>query len=93
MAKGIIPDSDIAASSALNSDSSAFHARLGNSKSWIPKSNDKHPWIQVNLKYTRNITAIATQGFQTSFVKWYYVSYGSDGKNWKNYTVQGTTKV
>ncbi|KAL9973661.1 hypothetical protein ACROYT_G020143 [Oculina patagonica] len=93
MVKGTIPDSDITASSALNAGSSAFHARLGNTKAWIPGSNDKHPWIQVNLKYTRNMTAVATQGFQGSFVKWYYVSYGDDGKNWKNYTVQGTIKT
>ncbi|KAL9973643.1 hypothetical protein ACROYT_G020124 [Oculina patagonica] len=92
MAKGAIPDSDITASSALNADSSAFHARLGNTKAWIPSSNDKNPWIQVNLKYTRNITAVATQGFQGSFIRWYYLSYGDDGRNWKNYTVQGTIK-
>ena len=93
MANSIIPDGDITASSILKSDSAAFHARLGNTKPWIPDSNDKHPWIQVNLRYTRNITAVATQGFQGSFVKLYYVSHGDDGRNWKNYTVQGTIKV
>lgn len=93
MAKGSIPDSDITASSELNSNSSAFHGRLGNTKAWIPNSNDKHPWIQVNLKYRRNITAIATQGLQGSYVKWYYVSYGDDGSTWRNYTVQGIRKV
>ena len=93
MSKGIIPDRDITASSALNSDSAAFHARLGNAKAWIPSSNDKHPWIQVNLQYSRNITAVTTQGFQGSFVKLYYVSHGDDGRNWKNYTVQGTIQV
>ena len=93
MASGSIPDRDITASSALNSDSSAFHARLGNTKAWIPRSDDKHPWIQVNLQYRRNMTAIATQGFNGSFVKSYYVSYGDDGINWMNYTVQGRIKV
>ena len=93
MAHGIIPDSDITASSALNSDSSAFHARLGNTKAWYPNANDKYPWIQVNLKYARNIKALVTQGFQSSFAKWYYVSYGDNGRNWKNYTVQGKIRV
>ena len=94
MARSDIPDGDITASSQLNSDSSAFHARLGNTKAWIPSSNDKHPWIQVNLQYKRNLTAIATQGFNGSFVKLYHVSYGDDGSNWMNYnTVQGKTKV
>ena len=39
------------------------------------------------------MTAIATQGFNGSFVKLYYVSYGDDGINWMNYTVQGKIKV
>ena len=48
----------------------------------------------MNLQYKRNLTAIATQGFNGSFVKSYYVSYGDDGSNWMNYTtVQGKTKV
>ena len=93
MAKGSIPDSDITASSALDSDSSAFHARVTNTKAWIPSSNDKHPWIQVNLQYRRNMSAIVTQGFNGSFVKSYYVSYGDVGSNWMNYTVQGKIKV
>ena len=93
MASGSIPNRDITASSALNSDSEPFQARLQDTKAWIPRSDDKHPWIQVNLQYSRNMTAIATQGFNGSFVKSYYVSYGDDGINWKNYTVQGKIKV
>ena len=94
MAKGSIPDKDITASSELDSDSSASNARiLGNAKAWIPSSNDQHPWIQVNLQYRRNLTAIVTQGFNGSFVKSYYVSYGDDGNNWMNYTVQGKIRV
>ncbi|XP_020618521.1 lactadherin-like [Orbicella faveolata] len=93
MAKRRIPDRDITASSALDADSSAFHARVKNTKAWIPSSNDKDPWIQVNLQYGRNMTAIVTQGFNGSFVKSYYVSYGDDGSNWINYTVQGKLKI
>lgn len=93
MARSDIPDRDITASSALNSDSSAFHARISNTKAWIPSSDDKHPWIQVNLQYRRNMTAIATQGFNGSFVRLYYVSYSHDEKNWMNYTVKEKIKV
>ena len=93
MAKGSIPDKDITASSELDSDSSASNARLGNTKAWIPSSNDPHPWIQVNLQYRRNLTAIVTQGFNGSFVKSYYVSYGDDENNWMSYTVQGKIRV
>ena len=93
MATGRILDKDITASSELDSDSSASNARLGNMKAWIPRSNDPHPWIQVNLQYRKNLTAIVTQGFNGSFVKSYYVSYGDDGNNWMNYTVQGKIRV
>ena len=92
LARGTIPDSDITASSVLNSDSHPYYARLGNHKAWIPYDN--HPWIQVNLQKVTNITAIATQGFQSdripsSYVTWYYLSYGDDGNAWVNYTIQG----
>ena len=93
MRRGTIPDSAITASSAQNSDSNAYYARLNNTKAWVPDPNSKSAWIQVNLQYMRNITGIATQGFQGSYVKQYYVSYGDDGTNWRNYTEQGTVKV
>ncbi|XP_068704192.1 EGF-like repeat and discoidin I-like domain-containing protein 3 [Montipora foliosa] len=97
MAKGTIADADITASSTLNSDSRPEFARLGNSKGWIADDNDKHPWMQVNLHAAINITAIATQGFvyrdKQYFIKSYYLSYGNDGNNWVNYTIQGMTKV
>ncbi|XP_022804804.1 contactin-3-like isoform X2 [Stylophora pistillata] len=93
MARGIIPNKDITASSAQNSDSLPHHARFSNSKAWVPDRNDRNPWIQVNLQYSRNITAIATQGFSGSYVTRYYVSFSSDGNNWNNYTEQGKVRV
>ena len=93
MARDIIPNSDITASSENNSDSSPYYARLSNSKAWLPDPNDNDPWIKVNLQFSRNITAIATQGFSGSYVNRYYVSYSSDGNKWQNYTEQGKVKV
>ncbi|XP_068720403.1 receptor-type tyrosine-protein phosphatase delta-like [Montipora capricornis] len=53
--------------------------------------------MQVNLHAAITITAIATQGFvyrdKQYFIKSYYLSYGDDGNNWVNYTIQGMTKV
>ncbi|XP_068719606.1 cell adhesion molecule DSCAML1-like [Montipora capricornis] len=96
MAKGTIADADITASTILNSDSRPKFARLNNSKGWIA-DKDKHPWMQVNLHTAINITAIATQGVvyrdKQHFIKSYYLSYGDDGNNWVNYTIQGMTKV
>ena len=78
----------------MNSDSHAYYARLGNKKAWIPHGHDNHPWIQVNLQKVINITAIATQGFQSdrissSYVTRYYLSYDDAGNTRVNYTIQG----
>ena len=81
IARGIIPASDITASTLLNSDSYAKYARLSNSKAWVPGRNDRNPWLQVNLQYSRNIMAIVTQGFSGSSVTHYYVSFSIDGNN------------
>ena len=89
----IIPDSDITSSTALNSASDASEARLGNNAAWVPDSTDVMPWIQVNLQQMKNVTGIVTQGWQGSYVKQYYVSYSEHGRNWRNHTVQGMTKV
>ena len=97
MARNSIADADITASSTLNSDSLPKFARLNNSIGWIADDGDKHPWMQVNLQTPINITAIATQGVvfksKQNFIKSYYLSYGDDGNNWVNYTIQGMTKV
>ena len=93
MARGTIPDSDITASSMINSYSEPYFARLGNSKAWSADRKDLNPWIQVNLQKAINITDIATQGFTGSYVRQYYLSYSVSGNQWTNYTTQGVTKV
>ena len=94
MARGTIPDGDITSSSVQNSNSYAYYARLGNKKAWTADKFDKHPWIQVNLQKGMNMTVIAVQGLKGSgYIARFYLSYGDDGNNWMNYTVQGKTKV
>ena len=85
-----IRDSDITASSELNSNSSASNARLNNTKSWVADNNDTQPWIQVNLRKIMNVTAISTQGFPGSgFVSSFYFSYNTNEMEWLNYTIHG----
>lgn len=91
MESGRIPDENLWASSAMNSDSYPSYARLNNNKAWV--ADDEEPWLQVKLNQKRYITAIATQGFRGSFVRLYYLSYGMNTKNWTVYTVQGRRKV
>ena len=89
MTNGKIRDTDISASSELNSNSSASNARLNNTKSWVADKNDTQPWIQVNLGKIMNITAISTQGFPGSgFVSSFYFSYTNE-MEWLNYTIHG----
>ena len=83
-------DTDITASSELDSNSSASNARLNNTKSWVADTIDTQPWIQVNLGKIMNITAISTQGFPGSgFVASFYFSYNTSEMEWLNYTIHG----
>ena len=82
-----IRDTDITASSELDSNSSASNARLNNTKSWVA---DTQPWIQVNLGKIMNITEISTQGFPGSgFVSSFYFSHDTSEMEWLNYTIHG----
>ena len=90
MTNGKIRDTDISASSELNSNSSASNGRLNNTKSWVADNNDTQPWIQVNFGKIMNITAISTQGFPGSgFVSSFYFSYDTSEMEWLNYTIHG----
>ena len=91
--RGDIPDKNLHASSAMNSDSYPSNARLNNNEAWAAHVNDKEPWLQVKLNQSRYVTAVVTQGFRGSFVTVYYLSYGEDEQNLSVYTVQGRLKV
>ena len=72
MENGTIEDSQITASSAYHTDySGPEKARLrmkeeisGNyyRVGWLPNTNDKNQWIEINLKQVMKVTKIATQG-------------------------------
>ncbi|MCI4378417.1 hypothetical protein PGIGA_G00215670 [Pangasianodon gigas] len=97
MQSGLISDHQITASSvASNWYSSMWQpwlARLdkqGSLNAWQAKSNDMHPWLQIELKDVKKITGIVTQGAKSlnteMFVTTYVLEYSDDGKKWTKYS-------
>ena len=93
MQNGVISDGQISASSQANEQHRAELSRLHlQDKSWVPRSNDQHPWLQIDLGTPINIvTAVATQGRrdQARWVKTYRVAYSDDAVNFQLYAEQG----
>lgn len=54
------------------------------------QSNDRQPWLQINLNKIKKITGIVTQGAKTlgkeMFVRAYVLEYSDDGTQWTKYT-------
>ncbi|KFP44560.1 Neuropilin-2, partial [Chlamydotis macqueenii] len=96
MLSGLIPDSQISASSIRGYDWSPSMARLVSSRSgWfprIPKAQPGEEWLQVDLGVPKNIKGVIIQGARggdsvtttesRSFVKKFKVAYSMNGKDW-----------
>ena len=101
MQNGKLPNSAISASSQLNSyygpENSRlhFHPQSGRNGAWIPKSQDRLQWLQVDFGVETQVTRIATQGRQDAahWVKKYTLRYSTDGSYFKQYQPDGFTKV
>ncbi|KAM9833711.1 secretory phospholipase A2 receptor-like isoform 1-T1 [Syngnathus typhle] len=61
IADGSVADSSFKASSSME-DATPEKARLNGESCWKPSKNALGSWILVNLGYTRKVTAIVTQG-------------------------------
>ncbi|XP_070572120.1 EGF-like repeat and discoidin I-like domain-containing protein 3 [Ptychodera flava] len=86
---GVIPDSQMTASSAYNSDNMPYQGRLNyagpGSHAWCARLNAIGQWLQINLGRERTITKVATQGrsdYGDQWVKTFHLAY-SDGQDWK----------
>ena len=94
MEDGSISDSQISASSQLDSSHAAIHGRLhfGKAGSWSASSNDVNQWLQIDLgsRHTE-VTRVATQG-RNDYPQWvakYKLQYSDDGVNFQYYKEQG----
>ncbi|XP_062496611.1 neuropilin-2 isoform X3 [Pezoporus occidentalis] len=96
MLSGLIPDSQISASSTRGYDWSPSMARLVSSRSgWFPRVPQAQPgeeWLQVDLGVPKNVRGVIIQGARggdsvtttesRSFVKKFKVAYSMNGKDW-----------
>ena len=69
MKSGLISDGQISASSQLDDNHSPQRARLNTKSlsgikkgSWLPLTNDRNQWLQVDLSSYTRVTRMATQG-------------------------------
>ena len=82
MDSGVIPDSQITASSVNNNNQSPAQARL-NSLGWTAALDDPKSWLQIDLGSYKIVTRLATRGslqsVTGSWVTSYRLQYGDDG--------------
>ena len=74
-----IEDNQLSASSPY----SPSNARLGNTHAWMPRNDDKRPWLQIDLRQVKKINGIATQGqrYINSSIKYWLTQYRLQYRN------------
>ena len=94
---GAISDTQIDASSQLDSTHSAKQARLHSKAdgskwgSWSALTNDLSQWLQVDLSTYTRVTRVATQG-SNGFYQWvtkYNLQYSDDGDKFHSFEEPG----
>ena len=90
MESGSIPDSNITASSTLNSGTPAKNGRLNYAagSSWCAATSDSNPYLQIDLQTLHFICAVSTQGNSQAddWVETYTLQTSTDGTTWTDYT-------
>ena len=97
MAKGVISDNKITASSELNAGTPAKNGRLNYAAgpSWCAQTNDNNPYLQIDLQSLHVICAVSTQGNSKAdeWVETYTLQISTDGLHWTDYDNDGHPKV
>ena len=100
MESGSISDSQLTASSELNSYHAIRRARLHTKEtdvysrgSWVSATNDLNQWYQVDVGKITPVTHVATQGRNyhspTQMVTKYKLQFSNDGASFLFYKRQG----
>ena len=94
MESGSILDSNVTASSTLNSGTTpAKNGRLNYTagSSWCAAAGDSNPYLQIDLHTLHFICAVSTQGNSQAdeWVETYTLQTSTDGTNWTDYTDSG----
>ena len=94
MESGLIPDSNITASSEKNANT-AENGRLNSGSSWCAGTSDSAPYLQIDLQTLHVICAVSTQGNSQAdqWVKTYKLQLSIDGSTWTDYKEGGEVKV
>uniref|UniRef100_A0A3B3C023 Discoidin, CUB and LCCL domain containing 2 n=1 Tax=Oryzias melastigma TaxID=30732 RepID=A0A3B3C023_ORYME len=101
---GVVANSQLAASSSLNSYITGQDGEWGPSGArlkqaglpWAPSVTDDQQWLQVDLRRETRITGIITTGSTLReypwFVSEYRVLFSNDGREWSTYTEANSTQ-
>ncbi|RVE58282.1 hypothetical protein OJAV_G00207660 [Oryzias javanicus] len=101
---GVVANSQLAASSSLNSYITGQDGEWGPSGArlkqaglpWAPSLSDDQQWLQVDLRRETRITGIITTGSTLReypwFVSEYRVLFSNDGRDWSTYTEANSTQ-
>ena len=96
MDSGVIPDSQITASSVNNNNQSPAQARL-NSLGWTAALDDPKSWLQIDLGSYKIVTRLATRGSSHSvtgsWVTSYRLQYSDDGFRFHFYQEPGDSSA
>ena len=101
MQSGRIKADALQASSSADSNHSPDQGRLHFQKTgskvgaWSAKINDAHQWFQAKFDVVAKVRSIGIQG-RMDYDQWvtvYTLAYSFDGKNWKDYELNGKVTV
>ncbi|XP_071340826.1 contactin-associated protein-like 5 isoform X2 [Trachinotus anak] len=86
----ILPQSSFQSSSQSSISYAAHNAKLNRrdgAGGWSPMVTDEEPWLQVDLREQKEVTAVATQGRYDSsdWVSRYLLLYSDTGQAWTQY--------
>ena len=93
MESGLISDDQISASSQLDDNHAPKRARLNTKMSgikqggWLPLTNDRNQWLQVDLNSYTRVTRVATQGMD-GYEQWvtsFQLEYSINEITFKSY--------
>ena len=97
MGSGIIPDSNINASSEKSVSTPAKNGRLNftSGSSWCAATSDTNPYLQIDPQTLHIICAVSTQGNSQAdqWVKNYTLQLSMNGATWTDYKEGGQVKV
>ncbi|GIX94553.1 SCO-spondin, partial [Caerostris darwini] len=80
----VLPDAQITASSTLDWTSSPSHARISDPSGWVASPYDSTPYLQVDFREPRNVSAVVTKGVGTNdfWVNKFKVLHSDNADKW-----------